>query len=135
LLLFLGEPLLKSLKQLSFTQKNQLWVVPYFLMNAAVRYTARTANLLPWTCNKHSLAGAVSQRAFVFCGSRAVLISGVGEPPYEILSKSGVKPVEASGFIEEGLKVIYQHRKTALLRGRRNPCSDETCSGSGSGRS
>jgi hypothetical protein len=86
-------------------------------------------------CNKHSLAGAVSQRAFVFCGSRAVLISGVGEPPYEILSKSGAKPVEASGFIEEGLKVIYQHRKTALLRGRRNPCSDETCSGSGSGRS
>jgi nitrogen fixation protein NifB len=62
-----------------------------------------------------------------------VLVSGVGETPYEILSKSGVKQVEASGFIEEGLEVIYQNRKTALLRGRRNPCSDKTCSVSGSG--
>ncbi len=64
---------------------------------------------------------------------RAVLVSGVGETPYDILMKSGVRPIEASGFIEEGLRVVYENQKTALLRGRRNPCSDGSCSGSGGG--
>ncbi|MFT5699973.1 MAG: nitrogen fixation protein NifB [Desulforhopalus sp.] len=64
---------------------------------------------------------------------RAVLVSGVGKTPFEILSKAGVKPVEAAGFIEEGLQIIYKDKKTTTLRGRQVSCAEGTCSGSGGG--
>ncbi|MFH0781967.1 MAG: radical SAM protein [Pseudomonadota bacterium] len=73
------------------------------------------------------------QLARVLGDCRAVLISGVGQTPFDILSKSGVKPVEAAGFIEEGLTIVFENRNTALLRGRKSPCSDGACSGSGGG--
>ena len=73
------------------------------------------------------------QLARVLGDCRAVLVSGVGTTPYDILVNSGIQPVEASGFIEEGLRVVYENRKTATLRGRRNPCSEGSCSGSGGG--
>ncbi|THB79410.1 MAG: radical SAM protein [Desulfobulbaceae bacterium] len=72
------------------------------------------------------------QLALLLHDCRAVLISGIGQTPADILTKSGVIPVEASGFIEEGLKVIYENKKSTLLKGRRTTdCS--TCSGTGSG--
>lgn len=64
---------------------------------------------------------------------RAVLVSGVGETPFEILNKAGVTPVEAAGFIEEGLQTIFNNEKTTILRGRRVSCAEGTCSGSGGG--
>jgi nitrogen fixation protein NifB len=64
---------------------------------------------------------------------RAVLVSGIGRTPSEILAGAGVRPVEAAGFIEEGLRAIYENKKTASLKGRRNPCADGTCTGSGGG--
>ncbi len=73
------------------------------------------------------------QLARVLGDCRAVLVSGVGQTPFDILSKSGVKPVEAAGFIEEGLAIVYENRNTAFLRGRKNPCSDGACSGGGGG--
>ncbi len=73
------------------------------------------------------------QMARILCDCRAVLVSGVGQTPFDILVKSGVKPVEAAGFIEEGLAIVYENRNTAFLRGRKNPCSEGTCSGSGGG--
>lgn len=73
------------------------------------------------------------QLAKILADCRAVLVSGVGQTPFDILVKSGVKPVEASGFIEEGLRSIYENRNTAFLRGRRNPCAEGTCTGSGGG--
>ncbi len=73
------------------------------------------------------------QLARILGDCRAVLVSGVGETPYDILKKSGVRPVEASGFIEEGLRIVYENRNAAFLRGRRNPCASGTCSGSGGG--
>jgi nitrogen fixation protein NifB len=73
------------------------------------------------------------QLARVLGDCRAVLVSGVGQTPFDILSKSGVKPVEAAGFIEEGLAIVYENRNTAFLRGRKTPCSDGACSGGGGG--
>ena len=65
---------------------------------------------------------------------RAVLISGIGETPLDILMKSGVEPIEASGFIEEALDLIFTGRDTGALRGRRKKsCSSGGCSGSGGG--
>jgi nitrogen fixation protein NifB len=73
------------------------------------------------------------QLAKILGDCRAVLVSGVGPTPLEILSKSGIKPVEAAGFIEEGLRTVYENKKTSPLRGRRSPCADGSCSGSGGG--
>lgn len=73
------------------------------------------------------------QLAKILGDCRAVLVSGVGQTPYEILSKAGTRPVEAAGFIEEGLRTIYENKHTGSLRGRRNPCADGSCTGSGGG--
>lgn len=73
------------------------------------------------------------QLAALLADCRAVLVSGVGETPREILSKAGIMPVEASGFIEEGLRTIYEGRATGVLKGRRSPCSDGSCTGTGGG--
>lgn len=73
------------------------------------------------------------QLAKILGDCRAVLISGIGPTPSEILEKAGIKPVEAAGFIEEGLASIFQEKNTAALKGRRRSCASGKCSGSGSG--
>jgi nitrogen fixation protein NifB len=73
------------------------------------------------------------QLAKILADCRAVLISGIGPTPADILEKSGTLPVEASGFIEEGLAAIYQGKKTEQLRGRRKSCASGQCSGTGTG--
>ncbi|WP_028585301.1 radical SAM protein [Desulfogranum mediterraneum] len=73
------------------------------------------------------------QLARILGDCRAVLVSGVGETPSAVLSASGIKAVEASGFIEEGLESIYHHKDTSRLKGRRNPCSEGSCVGGGGG--
>lgn len=73
------------------------------------------------------------QLAKVLGDCRAVLVNGVGDTPFNILSKAGIKPVTAAGFIEEGLNRVYENKKLDTLRGRRSPCADGTCSGSGGG--
>lgn len=83
-----------------------------------------------------SIGGGIKrwhQLAKILGDCRAVLVSGVGQTPFDILNKSGVRPVEASGFIEEGLRSVYENKNTSFLRGRRNPCAEGTCSGSGGG--
>lgn len=72
------------------------------------------------------------QLARMLSDCRAVLISGIGETPREILKKSGVRPIEATGFIEEGLALVYENRKGSLMKKRRKSCG-EVCTGSGSG--
>jgi len=73
------------------------------------------------------------QLAKVLGDCRAVLSSGAGQTPCEILNKAGIMPVEASGLIEDGLQTIYENRGTAILKGRKSPCATGTCSGSGGG--
>ncbi|HCC53569.1 MAG TPA: nitrogenase cofactor biosynthesis protein NifB [Desulfobulbaceae bacterium] len=64
---------------------------------------------------------------------RAVLVSGVGETPREILEKAGLKPVEMGGFIMDGLKVIYEGGSVAPLQKRKKSCASGSCVGSGGG--
>lgn len=73
------------------------------------------------------------QLAKILGDCRAVLVSGVGETPYDILAKSGVRPIEAAGFVEEGLRTIYENRSPEVLKGRRLPCAEKSCAGSGQG--
>jgi len=50
---------------------------------------------------------------------RAVLVAGVGETPAGVLKKSGLEPLTVSGFIEEGLKAVYEGKELAAIRARR----------------
>jgi len=64
---------------------------------------------------------------------RAVLISGIGDTPLDILMKSGVEPIEAAGFIEDALTTVYKGGNTGGLKGRRKSCASGGCQGSGGG--
>ena len=64
---------------------------------------------------------------------RAVLVSGVGETPREILQKSGLRPVEMGGFIADGLRAIFEGGNHGTLKARRQPCTKGVCAGSGGG--
>jgi len=71
--------------------------------------------------------------ARILADCRAVLISGIGDTPLDILMKSGVEPIEAAGFIEEALATVYEGGHTAGLKGRRKSCATGGCQGSGGG--
>jgi nitrogen fixation protein NifB len=64
---------------------------------------------------------------------RAVLISGIGDTPLDILMKSGIEPIEAAGFIEEALATVFDGGHTGSLKGRRKSCATGGCQGSGGG--
>lgn len=64
---------------------------------------------------------------------RAVLVGAIGATPREILSKSGLKPVEMSGFILDGLAAVYRGGSLAALKSRRDPCTASACGGKGAG--
>ncbi|OCC14799.1 Nitrogenase FeMo-cofactor synthesis FeS core scaffold and assembly protein NifB [Dissulfuribacter thermophilus] len=58
-----------------------------------------------------------------------LLVSGIGENPRQILEKSGIRPIEMSGFIEEGLDAIFNDGNINAFKKRKKAC----CSG-GMGR-
>jgi len=65
---------------------------------------------------------------------RAVLVSGIGDTPRQVLDESRILPVEMNGFIKVGLEAIYNNGELASLKGRRNGCNRGSgCSGSASG--
>ncbi|MDJ0621597.1 MAG: radical SAM protein [Desulfocapsaceae bacterium] len=64
---------------------------------------------------------------------RAVLSSGAGKNPCDILEKSSIMVVEAAGLIETGLETVYENKATGILKGRKSPCATGACSGSGGG--
>ena len=65
---------------------------------------------------------------------RAVLVSGCGERPREILTASGALPVEMNGLIETGLQTIYEGGNVTALKGRKQGCAKGSgCGGDGGG--
>jgi nitrogen fixation protein NifB len=65
---------------------------------------------------------------------RATLVSGCGESPREILTASGILPVEMSGLIETGLRTIYEGGNVTALKGRKQGCAKGSgCGGDGGG--
>ncbi len=72
------------------------------------------------------------QLAKLLADCRAVLVSSIGETPRQILNQSGLKTVEASGFIEAGLQAVYADRPLKGLKARRS-CNSAGCQGTGSG--
>ena len=64
---------------------------------------------------------------------RAVLVSGIGERPRQVLAEHGITPIEMNGFIEAGLEAVYRHGDVAVLKGRRNGCTQGGCKGDSGG--
>lgn len=66
---------------------------------------------------------------------RAVLVSGVGDTPMAILSEEGIKPLEMSGFIQEGLEAVYKHGNVKAFKRRREgkSCKAMGCTGDSGG--
>jgi nitrogen fixation protein NifB len=68
-------------------------------------------------------AGSGGQRwwalAEVLKDCRAVLVSAVGQTPKAILSEAGTVPLEMTGFIEMGLRAVYEGNGAAFLKARR----------------
>jgi nitrogen fixation protein NifB len=65
---------------------------------------------------------------------RAILVSGIGETPAQVLTECEILPVQMNGFIQTGLDAIYSGRDTVVLKGRRDGCGKAAgCSGSGGG--
>jgi len=64
---------------------------------------------------------------------RAVLVAGIGDNPARVLTESGIKPIEVSGFIEPALEAIYSGRSLDAFKVRRQgACSRGLgCAGSG----
>ncbi len=62
------------------------------------------------------------QLARILRDCRALLVSGIGEKPYEVLKKSGVQPYEAAGFIEDGLDAVFAGGDPGKLRRRSRAC-------------
>jgi nitrogen fixation protein NifB len=71
--------------------------------------------------------------AEILSDCRAVLVSGVGERPREVLQARGITPVEMSGFIQSGLQAVYGNEDLSQHKGRRNGCSKGSCGGDGGG--
>lgn len=72
--------------------------------------------------------------AEVLSDCRAVLVSGIGETPKQVLAEHEILPLEMSGFILVGLEAVYGGGDTTVLKGRRNGCAKAAgCSGTGGG--
>lgn len=66
---------------------------------------------------------------------RAVLVSGIGDTPRQFLEENNIRPITMSGFIEMGLKAVYEGASLRALRSRREgwECSKSSCKGNGTG--
>jgi len=68
-----------------------------------------------------------------------LLVASVGENPKKILAEKGVRIVQMSGFIEMGLKGVYEGEDISYLKLLTKPCSggknreDRMCGGTGDG--
>ncbi|MBM9606638.1 radical SAM protein [Desulfopila inferna] len=71
--------------------------------------------------------------AVILGDCRAVLSSGAGQTPCDVLTKSGIRTITAAGLIEEGLPAVYGDYETKQLRGRKHSFTKSICSGSGGG--
>ena len=67
---------------------------------------------------------------------RALLTSGIGDTPQDLLSRAGVQPLVMSGFIDMGLAAAWDGNPAAIaaMKGRETSCADRpACAGGGGG--
>jgi len=65
---------------------------------------------------------------------RAILVSGIGETPHQVLLENQIVPVQMSGFIKLGLDAVYNGKNVDVWKARRSGCSKGAeCSGDAGG--
>lgn len=69
----------------------------------------------------------------LFHDCRAVLVAEMGESPRAIFTKAGITPVTMSGFIEAGLKAIYDGQDLSIFKRRATKSCGSSCVGTGTG--
>ncbi|HBF33522.1 TPA: hypothetical protein DDW35_03045 [Candidatus Sumerlaeota bacterium] len=63
---------------------------------------------------------------------RAVLVSGVGQSPRNVLEESGIQVVEMEGLIEPAINAVYDGQEIRQPKWTRKPCG-VACGGNGMG--
>ena len=69
----------------------------------------------------------------VISDCRALLVGGIGPSPSLILARSGIKIVEMTGLIDEGLDLIYKGKELKTLKKADMFMCGSDCSGKGTG--
>ena len=71
--------------------------------------------------------------AEIISDCKAILVSGVGNKPLEIIGDKGIKVIEMSGMIAEGLHAIYKGKPLKTLKKRDAFACGTSCGGSAQG--
>ncbi len=71
--------------------------------------------------------------ANVLSDCRAILVGGIGPKPSKILGKSGIKVVEMSGLIDQGMDAIYKGTELRTITKAESFKCGAGCSGTGTG--
>ncbi len=69
----------------------------------------------------------------LFHDCRAIMVSEMGESPRGIFEKAGITPVTMSGFIDAGLKAIYEGNDLSIFKRRAKKSCGSSCLGTGTG--
>jgi len=64
---------------------------------------------------------------------RAILVGGIGPKPSKILGKSGIKVVEMSGLIDQGMDSVYKGTELRTITKAESFKCGASCSGTGTG--
>jgi nitrogen fixation protein NifB len=64
---------------------------------------------------------------------RAILVSGVGEKPAGILQRSGVRVIQMTGLIDEGLEAVFNGKQIKTVKKADAFKCGESCRGNAQG--
>ena len=64
---------------------------------------------------------------------RALLVAGVGGSPVKVLQASGIRVIQMTGLIDEGLEAVYKGKQIRTVKKADAFRCGETCRGTASG--
>ncbi len=64
---------------------------------------------------------------------KALLVAGVGSTPYNFISKAGVKVIEMTGLIDDGLDAVFKGKELKAVKKRDMFKCGSECAGTGTG--
>ena len=64
---------------------------------------------------------------------RALLVGGIGPSPSSIIGRSGIRIIEMTGLIDEGLDAVYKRRELKTIKKADVFKCGAECSGRGTG--
>ena len=71
--------------------------------------------------------------AEILKGCKALVVSGIGSNPLQVLKESGISVVEVEGIIEEALTSVYEGKSIRGMKKRSQFACGQSCNGTGEG--